>query len=106
MATETKESIAEAIVRLRDDWVAECGYACPCEINGGDCLTFADEVSKLFQGAYAAWGHTVDPDLVDGSEHCVIVYKGRFYDSQCPEGVDKIEDIPFWAREDFCTCDL
>ncbi len=57
----------------------------PCEINHGMCEDFAEDVCSLIPGAEAHWDDELGSD--QGS-HKIIVYQGRYYDSQCPEGTD------------------
>lgn len=30
--------------------------------------------------------------------HCVVKYEGKYYDAECSDGVEKIEDIPFFQE--------
>jgi hypothetical protein len=32
------------------------------------------------------------------SDHCVIEYRGRFYDAECHEGVDRVRDLPIYKN--------
>lgn len=74
-------------------------------INCGMCEDFAHDVLNLMgQSPYdehnpecfAAWGDELigpkdDPDQY--AYHCIVCYKGRYYDSQHPEGVDNFRNI-------------
>jgi hypothetical protein len=60
-------------------------------INCGHCEDFADAIVKLVPGAVAGWGvefcHFGEADFYRFGYHCIIRYRGRFYDSQHPDGV-------------------
>jgi len=30
--------------------------------------------------------------------HCFVCYNGRYYDAECPEGVDDWEELPYFQR--------
>jgi hypothetical protein len=59
-------------------------------INCGNCHEFAEDVLRL-----AKIGKI---KLVENGCHSVIKYKGKYYDSEIPNGVDSIEDIPYVRR--------
>lgn len=58
------------------------------DINDGHCEAWAFRAAELIPGAFAAW---IDP------EHCVLVYEGRFYDADCPEGTRHWDQLPMFA---------
>lgn len=54
-------------------------------------------------GAYAelAYDPKLHPFREDGgwdADHCMITYNGRFYDCECPEGVDRVCDMPIYRN--------
>lgn len=59
------------------------------DINNGYCEDWAHRAADLIQEAFPAW---LDED------HCVLVYRGRYYDADCLEGVDDVEDLPMFAE--------
>jgi hypothetical protein len=59
------------------------------DINNGQCEEWAYAAAELIPEAFPAW---MDED------HCVLVYRGRFYDADCPDGVDDVEDLPMFAE--------
>lgn len=68
-------------------------------INCGMCDQFAADIAYLIEGAVDIWGNELCPEDMDESEvddyayHCIVVYQGRYYDSQHPRGVDCFTEI-------------
>ena len=67
-------------------------------INCGSCEMFAEDVIYVITGdteeteeLYAVWRKRRYPAR---SSHCFIVFRSRFYDSQCPKGVDHWKKLP------------
>lgn len=65
-------------------------------INCGMCGDFADAVCDRVLGAEPIWDDQLAEDGFGG--HCVIEYCGRYYDSECPDGVDDWLAIPYFVR--------
>jgi len=86
-------TISAVIEELAGHYVRMYGLGGVEEINWGMCEDFAEDVCRLVPGAYAAW----DDELggYDGALGChkMIVYGGRYYDSECPEGTEEWEDL-------------
>lgn len=102
-------NITRAILELRIDYAEIHGYN-PIEINGGSCMVFAAEIANMGFGQ-AVWGDSLDMDLYSDNVqqienwlecyaygHCFIWYGGKFYDSECPQGCDYPDDLPFFKR--------
>lgn len=66
------------------------------DINGGLCDAFASDVIALVSGAKLAWGDEIDDTMPGADSHAIVVFEGRFYDAECPEGADSVNDIPFF----------
>ena len=74
-------------------------------INGGNCESFMLDVRKLVPGAEE---RTTGPFLGDDDEeiagpfdhvgHYWIFFAGRHYDAEAPHGVERMEDLPIFAR--------
>jgi len=73
----------------------------PYDINCGNCEEFAHDVIGILNGGKpceeteelsAWWNDELDPQ--DEPCHKFIRYRGRYYDSQSPEGVDDWRDLP------------
>lgn len=64
------------------------------DINNGFCEDWALRAAELLrnrgQRAVTAW---IDPDV----DHCVLCYDGKFYDADCPDGVDQWGELPMFA---------
>lgn len=82
-------------------------------INRGYCADFADTLWRAYPntlqvlGIYDAddvltLGIASEPLLeaaIDGQiGHTFLVYEGRFFDAECPEGVDSIIALPTFQR--------
>lgn len=64
------------------------------DINHGCCDDFAGDISRTVEGAEPVW----DDELGGQGDHCLIVYRGRFYDSETPDGVDDFRELPHYNR--------
>ena len=80
----------------------------PQEINNGLCSDFADSISY----GESLWGDDVCPMLWStrviflkdwfthfAIGHCFIKYNNRYYDSECPYGVDYPDELPYYQRQ-------
>jgi hypothetical protein len=77
-------------------FVDQLGYADPSWINSGSCDEFAEAVCRMVPEAKAIW-----EDLRSGEEwgsHCFVKYEGKFYDSECLDGVSDWMSLPFFLR--------
>lgn len=59
------------------------------DINNGYCEEWAYRVADLVPEAFPVW---MDED------HCVLVYRGRYYDADCLDGVDDVDDLPMLSE--------
>lgn len=59
------------------------------DINNGWCEEWAYAAAELIPESFPEW---VDDD------HCVLVYRGRFYDADCLDGVDDVEELPMLSE--------
>lgn len=66
----------------------------PWDINNGLCEDFAETIESKVPGAQLFWLEELDSKYQNDG-HCIIKFEGRFYDAECPQGVDKLEEIPF-----------
>lgn len=95
-----------AIQRLVIAWGCD-----PMRINGGDCEAFAGLIEDQGFGE-AMWGDELYDYQWSGCArswddwvgffapyHCFIRFEGRYYDSECPEGVFWPDDLPFYQRD-------
>jgi hypothetical protein len=62
----------------------------PMAINCGLCHDFAYDVISL-----AECGNIV---VVADHCHSIVHYKNKYYDSESPNGVDNVDDIPYVKR--------
>lgn len=103
------KTILRAILELRISYAIKYGYR-PIDINDGNCGDFAAAISDMGFGG-DIWGDNFDKefwtDAIDCCEnfleyfsagHCFIWYGGRFYDSECPQGCDYLDNLPFYRR--------
>ena len=73
-------------------------------INSGSCQDFAEELCDIINAqadlktegyATAVW----DSDMCDmDGLHCFVSFNDKFYDSECPNGVDHPADLPIYSR--------
>lgn len=99
--------IAQTILKLRTRW----NDLSPRQINNGGCEDFANVIESAGFGM-AIWGENVPlelwSELVYGIEdwlshfavgHCFIMFNDKFYDSECPQGCNYPDDLPFFQRQ-------
>ena len=104
-------SITHAINLLCDKYLKDMNET-PEQINCGNCGCFADDLESFGFGI-AVWGDEIErkywtpgienlcPDWFThfAPGHCFILYEDRIYDSECPEGVDHVDKLPFYQRQ-------
>uniref|UniRef100_A0A6M3LYN5 Uncharacterized protein n=1 Tax=viral metagenome TaxID=1070528 RepID=A0A6M3LYN5_9ZZZZ len=104
-------SIAHAINLLCDRYFEDYGVT-PERINNGRCEDFATDLESMDYGI-VVWGDEIErkywtpgienfcPDWFThfAPAHCFILYKDRIYDSECLEGVDYVDELPFYQRQ-------
>ena len=76
-------------------------YCKPIEINNGNCDWFALDIADKFPEGESVWGDDIEEMFNSNDEawgHCFFVYKGKYYDSECPKGVDHPTKLPFYIR--------
>ena len=65
----------------------------PYDINNGRCEDFAEAIVKKMPGATSMWNDFDNDD----PNHCYVRYNGRYYDAECPEGVNSPDDLPIFC---------
>ena len=102
--------IAQAILELRVKYAVE-NKVSPADINSGMCMDFAADIMNQGFGD-DKWGYTLDigywSELVQAagefdayefmSLHCFIIYEGKYYDSECPQGCNYPDQLPCYQR--------
>jgi len=103
--------VERIIRRLIRKWDREF-HLTPFKINCGNCETFAqeiaDEVNRLGKNEGGGiWGED-NPELfqdgVDPDGHCFYMFsmpflRNRYFDSECPKGVENPSFLPFYRRQ-------
>lgn len=88
------------IRELAGCWVCLYGFGDASEINTGTCDDFAHDVMALWPDVEAIWYDVLaleECQCIEGT-HCVIVCGGRYYDSECPDGVGDWMELPYFRR--------
>ncbi len=77
-------------------------------INDGSCEEFAETIADQVEGAVPLWGDSFDEEFWDmdieywvedhAYAHCFIVYEGRYYDAEAPNGVDHPKNLPLYIN--------
>lgn len=75
-------------------------------INCGNCEEFARDVICLMGGESGSlvdvWNDELDETVNDSSNpkptHCFIRYRGKYYDSETPEGVRDWQKLPIFQE--------
>lgn len=114
-----------ALIRdYRKSFLANNGVESYYKINSGLCEEFAYEVHERFEHRHLV-GVMYTEELLDEDDqlefdrpgivvpeglsrqemaevrlggHCFLTMKGRWYDAECPEGVDNVLDLPIFRR--------
>lgn len=99
------EETAEALDWIRSYPPAYLGNRPPTtwDINNGFCEDFAEAVAARVPDAEAvpAYDPELHPSREDGGwnlDHFVILWRGRFYDAECHEGVECVKDLPLYRN--------
>jgi hypothetical protein len=98
----TLPAIIEAVTEVYRDLYDQS----PAEINCGNCEEFAHDVKDAYGCGEPLW-HDEMPDCSDSESvwwaHKFLEVDGRFYDSECPEGVDNWRELPCFANNPIST---
>lgn len=94
--------IREAILANLEKW-EENGFTAE-SINEGECDQFAREIADTVPGAAMTWDFEQSGDTKTEFHymHCFVLYRGRFYDSETPDGVDHWMNLPTFQRHIEC----
>lgn len=102
-------NITRAILKLRIKYAIKFRLS-PIGINNGRCMDFAAEIAKQGFGqdvwgcdlSIEWWSEIIQPfenDLCDFAEiHCFIMYDGKFYDSETPQGCNYPDQLLCYQR--------
>lgn len=91
------ERAIEELVRVYAQYYQVDAY----HINCGLCEMFGGDIEYLFPEAVGAWGDEFaneDDDYDLYAYHYIVRYRGRFYDSQHPNGVVDFRDISAFPK--------
>jgi hypothetical protein len=99
------EQVKREVLRLRRIYRNQHGQT-PREINGGNCESFAEDLLTKFPKGDTYWGEDF-PKLfrpymskrqVEDTAHCFFFIEGKYFDSECPEGVINPALLPYYQR--------
>lgn len=90
--TRIARAISEACdeIAKRDRWLLPDHYDAE-DFNHGLCADVAEAVLSRIPGAHDRESYF--------AHHVFIEYRGRYYDSEAPEGVDHPNQLPIFRRE-------
>lgn len=82
----TQQQLATSIRQIVDEWKYEDGL----------CADLADVIHELHPET-----KIYSDDELGAKEytHTIIVFEGRYYDAEAPEGVDDWRQLPIYARQ-------
>jgi hypothetical protein len=93
-----KPTIQDILIEVRNEWLDEMPQGSTAmDINDGYCNFFGYGVEMRFPRAKGFWIPNEEGNI--GLFHYVIRYRGKYFDAECIEGVDKIDDLPIVLRE-------
>lgn len=94
------KTISSAIKAVTKLYLKHFNFKHPREINEGFCEDFANDVAYVFgEEIKCIWGDEIKKiQLTLRNSHCLIEYKNRYYDAECPEGVDDFLKLPLYRR--------
>jgi hypothetical protein len=97
--------ITRVIIALREHYLAEHELQSYADINRGLCPEFAEDVLDVLYKNYGmsfreAWCESNDSydELETWPYHMWIVFNGRCYDAECPDGANEFKQLPFFVR--------
>jgi len=100
--------ITQAILAQRERWFD----ISPVQINNGLCDSFAEIIAETVPDTEIMWGcellktlwsnkiqHLKDWFTHFAPYHCFIVFDDKYYDSECPQGCNYPDDLPYYQRQ-------
>jgi DNA repair protein RadC len=82
-------NMPDAIRAVARAYIDLYGLSGPKEINRGMCAEFAADIESLFKDAESFWDDELFDRIREGEgSHKIIVYGGRHYDAEHPDGWD------------------
>ena len=87
-------NIKNIILALIKEWNIS-----PYDINNGQCEYFSMEVIKRMDGYSDCLTEVCTENFVEFGElagHCWILYKGKHYDAESPQGVKNWKQLPIF----------
>lgn len=102
--SQNSNDIQTVIRQVIKDFLETGNYKSAGDIANSDCEKFAEEVTKRFSGtkAYSNYVTMIDSKHIETDEdmpgHVWIKYKGKYYDSDCPEGVRNWKNLPIFSE--------
>jgi len=94
----TQRQLTETIIQIRDEFLTRGEVSCVEEINHGLCADFATLVWERV-GKPEPFIFSDDALGAEEYRHTFIVFRGRFYDAEAPEGVAEWEHLPVYGRQ-------
>ena len=101
-------NITQEIENLCDQYYDQLGLTAK-KINSGECGNFAADIVDLGFGEdiwgdelpYNYWSKSIQEIWDEFLEfyaggHCFIRYNGKYYDSQCPQGCNYPNELPYY----------
>lgn len=89
------KTISRVIKKLANDYVQYHKFLSPGCINEGHCNIFAGYVKEIFPKVKLVFDGKIDEEP-DWFDHCCVYYNGKYYDAECPQGVQDWRDLPFY----------
>lgn len=93
--------VTQVILQLREKWEIK-GFNTQ-GINHGNCDLFAQEILDQIPLGSTYWGEDLEdcfPTSIDPDGHCFFFLNGKYYDAECPEGVDSPAKLPFYETKE------
>ena len=89
--------ISDEVIKLRNHYLKSYSHLenDPAQINCGACLDFAKDLQHKVGGTVVGTKNGL---------HYWLLWKGKYYDSEIPYGVKRLEDIPLlprWRKQTF-----
>ena len=87
----------DLIDAINDEYMEDYQELTPKEINNGYCDMWARQFVDRFGGEHQ-WSYDFPDFPNSASGHSWVSYQGKFYDAEIPDGVNQLEDIPYFKR--------
>lgn len=96
-----QEEFTKILAEVTNTVITKYNLEQPADINKGYCWIFSQAVAVKSPEAVPTWVCSLEPtSLPEENHYChaAVLYEGRYYDSECLEGVHDHRQLPMVKR--------